>query len=327
MKIIIEYESKWGNSFLSEPDEKGNRKYMASGSTMNRSKNKNNELKAYKENDISINTVLGVLYRLFGYIKPLKYILNENHYLKTLLEENKILFNNNIQSESQELVFLRNNTLSNDQKSYSGIPDDSILNLNGIQNIFNIIHFNREELINYILFGIYPNINIQNIDLIDFVYLLDEKFKNEQIKDQNLLINIQNTMTSLSSIFKFTIESSLYLIAINKFSILFFSSLNNNQYKIFLTDHNTFQGISFSTAQSFTKKDFMAKFAGSKIVYGNPYIFKEFNKYLDKKNGILEIIIDCDYQQEKEIKEMIENSGVSSFYLGKKGFAYIKEII
>lgn len=340
MKIIIEYESKWGNSFLSEPDEKGNRKYMASSSTMNDGKNKNNVLKAYKENDISINTVLGIMYRLFGYIKPLKYILNEEHYLKKLIENNKIYFNNIIKSKSEEIVFLRNNTGSNDQNSYSGIPDDSILNLSDIQKIFNIINFNREELINYILFDKYPEIEIQNIGLIEFANLLDKKNKEEKIKDKELLIDINNKMTQLSNNFEFVIESSLYLIAINKYSILYFSSFDNIQYKKYLTNNNTFSGISFSSAKSFTKKDFMAKFANSKIVYGNPYMtdfwidnpeqegkFKKFNKSLDKKNGILEIIIDCDYQQEKEIKEMIENSGVSSFYLGKKGFAYIKEIV
>ena len=83
----------------------------------------------------------------------------------------------------------------------------------------------------------------------------------------------------------------------------------------------------------------MKKFASSKIIYGNPYQTdfwvvnkannknKKFEKKLTKTNGSLVINIDCNYEEAKELKYMIDCAGVSSFYIGKKGLAYIKKII
>lgn len=47
---------------------------------------------------------------------------------------------------------------------------------------------------------------------------------------------------------------------------------------------------------------------------------------LTKADGQLEINIDVDLEKAKELKTMIEYAGVSSFYLGKKGLAYVSDI-
>jgi len=47
---------------------------------------------------------------------------------------------------------------------------------------------------------------------------------------------------------------------------------------------------------------------------------------VNKQSGRLEIEIDIDKTKGKEIVQMIENAGVSSFYLGKKGLAYVSKI-
>ena len=82
-------------------------------------------------------------------------------------------------------------------------------------------------------------------------------------------------------------------------------------------------------------KDFMDKFTtgDKKIVWGNPYLLKERRKgegevssILTKSSGTLEIQIDIPKEKAKQLEEMIENAGVSSFYLGKKGLAYVEEI-
>ncbi len=83
-----------------------------------------------------------------------------------------------------------------------------------------------------------------------------------------------------------------------------------------------------------TPKDFMGSFTkGKKKVYGNPYLKKEMIKgqgevtsMLTKASGQLEINIDVDRDKAQEIKTLIENAGVSSFYLGKKGLAYVSSI-
>ena len=47
---------------------------------------------------------------------------------------------------------------------------------------------------------------------------------------------------------------------------------------------------------------------------------------MTKASGQLEIIIDVEREKGLEIKMLIENAGVSSFYLGKKGLAYVSNI-
>ena len=67
-------------------------------------------------------------------------------------------------------------------------------------------------------------------------------------------------------------------------------------------------------------RDFLNRLAGSKTkTVGTPFP-------LTKTSGQLEITIDVDRDKAKEIRNLIENAGVSSFYLGKKGLAYVKSI-
>jgi len=52
----------------------------------------------------------------------------------------------------------------------------------------------------------------------------------------------------------------------------------------------------------------------------------EIKRSLRKARGNLEINIDVGKEKGKEIKEMIENAGVNTFYLGKKGLAFVSKI-
>ena len=70
-----------------------------------------------------------------------------------------------------------------------------------------------------------------------------------------------------------------------------------------------------------------------KKIWGNPYIREEFIKgggkvkhLMTKASGSLEIVVDVERDKAKEIKSMIDNAGVSSFYLGKKGLAYVTDV-
>ena len=49
-------------------------------------------------------------------------------------------------------------------------------------------------------------------------------------------------------------------------------------------------------------------------------------QFLTKVNGQLQIDIDVERNLAKEIQKMIDDAGVSSFYLGKKGLAYVTDI-
>jgi hypothetical protein len=78
----------------------------------------------------------------------------------------------------------------------------------------------------------------------------------------------------------------------------------------------------------------MGRFSsGEKKVWGNPYIRKERIKgegevvsMLTKASGQLEINLDIAIEKARELRGMIENAGVSSFYFGKKGLAFVKDI-
>lgn len=47
---------------------------------------------------------------------------------------------------------------------------------------------------------------------------------------------------------------------------------------------------------------------------------------VQKQSGVMDIILDVDRDRAIKIKDDIENAGVSSFYLGKKGLAYVTNI-
>lgn len=81
------------------------------------------------------------------------------------------------------------------------------------------------------------------------------------------------------------------------------------------------------TIQGFSKKgfngvrDFLNPLStgGNKKTVKTPFL-------LTKASGQLEINIDINRDKAKKIKSMIEDAGVSSFYLGKKGLAYVSHI-
>ena len=70
-----------------------------------------------------------------------------------------------------------------------------------------------------------------------------------------------------------------------------------------------------------------------KKIWGNPYIRKERIKgvgevtsLMTKASGTLEVEIPMERKKGQELEIMIKNAGVSSFYLGKKGLAYVSKI-
>lgn len=82
-------------------------------------------------------------------------------------------------------------------------------------------------------------------------------------------------------------------------------------------------------------RDFMKNFitGKEKIIWGNPYLMIERKKgegevvsVLTKASGKLIINLNISKEQARDLEEKIENAGVSSFYLGKKGLAYVTDI-
>ncbi len=94
-------------------------------------------------------------------------------------------------------------------------------------------------------------------------------------------------------------------------------------------------GLSGISKRGFTKKDFMDRYTtgSKKLIWGNPFLLKEKKKgegevvsILSKASGQLIINLNISKDQARDLEERIENAGVSSFYLGKKGLAYVTDI-
>ena len=249
------------------------------------------------------------------------------------------------------MIYIRNITGSTDQSSFTGSikTEHPLLSSDYSPELWAILDFTLEELIQFILRekntklvtqeinplligdklsvfkdvkidGILEKENISNIDVINAVeYLNNDASINSQLKNQ--FPRLQKVFSDIEYIKNEKVVvralycSSLYLQAIRL----------SKKY-----DMNDVILKGFSV-NGFTPKDFMSLFTGGKKkIYGNPYIYEEFIKgegkvknLLTKASGRLEIEIDVDKEKAKDIESMIENAGVSSFYLGKKGLAYV----
>ena len=80
------------------------------------------------------------------------------------------------------------------------------------------------------------------------------------------------------------------------------------------------------TIKGFSKRDYNGNRDFLNSLMGNKKKTTHTPYQLTKSDGQLEIILDIDKEKAKELKKMIENAGVSSFYLGKKGLAYVSDI-
>ena len=332
MKIEIAYEASWRNSFLDgnndEPLPKKGRKFIGSSTAL---KNKSN----YIKRTITHNTIMGILNRLIGEQKKLYQARQDDNYFFKKLEGN-ISFEDKVTNTNEEVVYLRNMSGFTDQNSFSGMvkTQDPIFNSSYSRLFWSVLALDIDELIDFINFDkefdkkIEPS-PIVVMDRFAEISKLKPITKNDilqkaikRLQKEFGDINYENTKGDIVPQYLYC--SALYL-QLKRLS-------QEYSFESALTNTGTIPGIS---KRNFTKKDFMSKYAtgGKKIVYGNPYMKKEKIKgegeatsMLQKASGILKITIDIPREKAKELKRMIDNAGVSSFYLGKKGLAYVTNI-
>ncbi|MDD3596512.1 type I-Fv CRISPR-associated protein Cas5fv [Sulfuricurvum sp.] len=332
MKIEIEYEASWRNSFLdgsnNEPLPKNGRKYIASSTNLAKSEN-------YVKRDVTLSTVMGILNRLIGDQRKLYQAKNdENYYFKNI--EKFTTFFDIPKAENSEIVYLRNMLGNTDQNSFTGMinTDDELLTSDYSKELWNVLALDFNELVNFIVnattvekemlldpiaisdrfaeIGKFKAVDPSN-EVLQALAVLDTKFEGTNYKNNKELIVPLNLYCS-----------ALYL-QIERLS-------KSYDLSSALTKSGSIAGIS---KRLFTKKDFMNRFTTGekKKIFGNPYIAKSFvqgegqvTSKLTKVNGHLEIILDIDREKARELEQLIENAGVSSFYLGKKGLAYVAHI-
>ena len=331
MKILIEYEASWRNSFLDGSNNKelpkGGRKFIGSSTELKKAGN-------LLCREVTIDTVMGILNRLIGDQKKLYQSRRDPKYFFKDIEpfvgfEDKPTVINN------DMTYIRNITGSTDPKSYTGmIKNHPSLTSDYSKEFWGILGLDLVGICRFISgedVGI-PSIPLDPIGIAD---MLENIGKMRPVLREGVVDAAHGYLDS-----KYEVYNGLDKDGSVKPKNLYCSALYlqaeriSTKYNLsgLLSKKGCLSGVS---KNDFTKKDFMGRFtSGSgKKVWGNPYLLKkrikgegEVRYLMTKASGTLEINIDIDRKTGKEIRNIIENAGVSSFYLGKKGLAYVSKI-
>lgn len=332
MQIIIEYESSWRNSFLDGEDNTTKRNFIGSMTALGDRKVDN-----YKARTITKNTVMGVLNRLIGEQRKLYDVRDSSDYyfkdIEAVLKEEDIIDSPVI---SQETVYLRNISGSTDQNSFTGMIklSDPWLTVSYAKEFWDVLWMSLEELFDFIK----SNKTIsEKYSILDPLNILDRLEEIKKIK-----IPLTDEISQVTEILSSRYPNFALKESANKISVLplYCSALYlkldrlSDQYDTtpIRASRGGLTGISHN---GFTPKNLMERFTTGqqKIVWGNPYISSKFLKgegeirqLLNKASGKLTINLNISKDQARDLEEKIENAGVSSFYLGKKGLAYVTDI-
>lgn len=164
--------------------------------------------------------------------------------------------------------------------------------------------------------------------------------------EKEVLNNIDNKKFSIKEEIKeleveeiFNIYGVLFA---QKIEFLKRNNLFKKEFEKYLNSRNSIKGLAPSSG-GLTVKDYFNNFVdGKKMSWTMPYQvdvkkelfkkddWKDFNTSaklgITKESGYIEIYINVDKEEALKLYEMIENAGVNTFHLGKKGLAYIENI-
>ncbi|HGJ5891051.1 MAG TPA: type I-Fv CRISPR-associated protein Cas5fv [Arsenophonus apicola] len=339
MQIIIEYEASWRNSFLDgsnneELQPKG-RKFIALKQELKKKNTAN-----FKYRPISKDTIIGILNRLIGEQRKLYQARQDpDYYFKTIesiLTEQDIKDNATL---TQELVFIRNMS-GEDPNWFTGMikSNDPAFKSDFSPQLWGTLFLSLDEVIQFILnddFQFTPS--IFEFDPIVIINRLEELKK---IKTTKLPTESKKAFEKILDKFKdikFTLEDFPKQKVISFYTAAVYIQILRLKAQYNLTHILTKQGNISGIAKtgSITPKDFMSTYTTGKkkLVWGNPYILKEKKKgegevvqSLTKASGRLAITLNIPKEQARDLEQKIEDAGVSSFYIGKKGLAYVTDI-
>jgi hypothetical protein len=334
MKILIEYEASWRNSFLdgsnNEPLPKGGRKFVASIQNLNDRSHPEN----FIERKVTQDTVMGIMNRLIGDQRKLYQARRgDNYFFKEI--EPVISFRDNHEL-TNEVTYIRNMTGNEDQNSFTGMikTDDAIFCSDYSNKFWGVLALDMDGLCDFIINERQITLN-QKWHPVVIINRLEELRKLKPVENNHIIDTALNILSS-----KFTDINSAATNGKIKILPLYCSALYlqlerlSKQYDT-SSAKSPRGGITGISKNGFTPKDFYNRYTTGqkKKIWGNPYIKKEMIKgegevihLMTKASGKLEINIDVDREKAVQIKDLIENAGVSSFYLGKKGLAYVTDI-
>lgn len=338
MQIIIDYESSWRNSFLdgsnNEELPKTGRKFIASMTELKKDGN-------FKKRSITKDTVMGILNRLIGDQRKLYQSRSDQNYyfknIESILKDSDI--EDQILHKEEEMIFLRNISGSTDQNSFTGMikAQDSAFNSEFSLKLWGILFLPLDDIIRFIVDG---DVELNSISInLDPITVINQLEELNNIKAVEISGDIDHAYQKMQGIFpdvdfKLTAKGLFTPISFYTAALYIQLSILSKQYDLsnVMTKSGGLSGIS---KRGFTKKDFMDRYTtgAKKLIWGNPYMLKtrvkgqgEVTELLMKASGHLIINLDIPLNEARDLEEKIENAGVSSFYLGKKGLAYVSDI-
>lgn len=341
MQIIIEYESSWRNSFLdgsnNEPLPKGGRNFIASMTTLKQEGN-------YKKRSISKDTVMGVLNRLIGDQRKLYQARQDENYY--FAEVEKVLQESDIVDQalsSNEMVYIRNVSGSTDQNSFTGMIKDNhpTFKSDYSAEFWGVLWLDTLDLIDFILTEDYI-VNSITEDKLSSLIIAGKANELDKLKNVAQDENILKAIEKLNSYFpnEAYIEKNESIKLVRLYAGALYLQFERLKSKFNMETACNKRGenifiYGFSKRGFNGSRDFMKNFitGKEKIIWGNPYLMVERKKgegevvsVLTKASGKLIINLNISKEQARDLEEKIEDAGVSSFYLGKKGLAYVTDI-
>ncbi|OQW76885.1 MAG: hypothetical protein BVN35_05530 [Proteobacteria bacterium ST_bin11] len=347
MRITIKYEAAWQNSFLdgsnNEPLPKGGRGFI--GSMTNLSKRDGDKYPNFVQREISKDTVMGILNRLIGDQRKLYQSRQSQNYFFSDLEK-QITFENihdRFKPVNTEMVYIRNITGSTDQNSFTGMikGNHPVFTSPYSPEFWGVLWLSSEQLFEFIKCESFC-VDLKSHVQLDPVTVLNQSNELNSLKP----IDANEAIIEIIGILekKFTAENYVESSGKVKLIRLYAAALYIQFYRL-STRFNMDEACNrrgpnvyvygYSKRGFNGSRDFMKNFitGDEKRIWGNPYLLKEkrsgegeITLLLTKANGTLNILLDVPEETAAQIQNLIEAAGVSSFYLGKKGLAYVETI-
>lgn len=335
MKITIEYEASWRNSFLdgsnNENIPKKGRNFIGSMTTLKQEGN-------FIKRNITKNTAMGILNRLIGEQRKLYQArLCSNYYFADIEKSLQDFDITDTSSISNEMVYIRNTTGSTDQNSFTGLikANDPAFKSAFSSELWGILWLDLEQVLDFILI---PSMAVSCIKPLDPITVCEQIELLNSEKPLTVEVKIKKAVEVLQNIYPeinyLTAKGQLPLISL--YASALYVQIDRLKLRYDLSTSLTKSGgLSGISKRGFTKKDFMDRYTtgSKKLIWGNPYLLKEKKKgegevisLLTKANGTLEISLNISEERAKDLEQKILDAGVSSFYLGKKGLAYVTNI-
>lgn len=334
MKITIEYDSCWRNAFLggsnNEPVPKKGREFLGSMTSLKKEGN-------FKVCENTLDTVMGVLNRLIGDQRKLyqaRSKMYETAYYFEALED-KVSFIDKPQL-TNEMTFIRNMNGSTDQNAFTGMikVSDPVFTSEYSLQFWGVLVLNFTQLCDFIIKQS-PIVGTIELNPLSIINRLESLNQEKAVENSDDLVQVLKVLNESFPDIEYLNNKGL-ITPISIYCSALYLQLARLETSFNMTTAKTKAGgISGISKRGFTKKDFMDRYTTGpkKTIWGNPFIKKEKIKgqgevtsMMTKASGQLEISIDVDRDKAQEIKILIENAGVSSFYLGKKGLAYVSNI-